>query len=71
LIQRSRDQYIDGSEDREARSIVNAKKETRQVIFALPERGVTVHTGDMGYTMGLFAGEQKCPGRSVTPWMSG
>jgi hypothetical protein len=26
--------------------------------FALPERGVTVHSGDMGYTMGPFAGEQ-------------
>jgi hypothetical protein len=36
---------------------------------ALPERRVTVHTGHMGYTIGLFAGEQKCPGRSVTPWM--
>jgi hypothetical protein len=26
---------------------------------APPERGVTVHSGHMGYTIGLFAGEQK------------
>jgi hypothetical protein len=32
---------------------------------------VTVHSGDMGYTMGLFAGSAKCPGRSVTRWMNG
>jgi hypothetical protein len=25
---------------------------------ALPERGVTVHSGDMGYTMGLLRGAQ-------------
>ena len=35
---------------------------------ALPERGVTVHSGDMGYTMGPFAGSAKCPGRRVNPW---
>src|SRR5215813_3348720 len=28
---------------------------------ALPERGVTVHSGDMGYTIGRFAGERKMP----------
>src|SRR5580704_5297875 len=38
---------------------------------ALPERWVTVHSGDMGYTPGLLRGEQKCPGRSVTRWMNG
>src|SRR5215831_5767732 len=35
---------------------------------ALPERGVTVHSGDMGYTIGPFAGSAKCPGRCVNPW---
>jgi hypothetical protein len=39
--------------------------------FALPERWVTVHSGDMGYTRGLLRGEQKCPGRSVIRWMNG
>src|SRR5437867_9808212 len=29
--------------------------------YALPERGVTVHSGDMGYTIGPFAGERKMP----------
>jgi len=43
----------------------------RPVLFALPERGVTVHSGHMGYTIGLFAGRAKCPGRSVMPWMNG
>jgi hypothetical protein len=38
---------------------------------ALPERRVTVHTGDMGYTIGPFAGSAKCPGRRVNPWMNG
>jgi len=38
---------------------------------ALPERRVTVHSGDMGYTIGPFAGRAKCPGRSVTRWMNG
>ena len=33
---------------------------------ALPERWVTVHSGHMGYTLGLLRGEQKCPGGSVT-----
>jgi hypothetical protein len=38
----------------------------------LPERRVTVHSGDMGYTMGpFFARGAKCPGRSVIPWMNG
>jgi hypothetical protein len=37
---------------------------------ALPERRVTVHSGDMGYTIGPFAGRAKCPGRSVTRWMN-
>jgi hypothetical protein len=27
-------------------------------MLALPERGVTVHSGHMGYTMRPFAGEQ-------------
>jgi hypothetical protein len=35
---------------------------------ALPERGVTFHSGDMGYTMGSFAGSAKCPGKCVNPW---
>jgi hypothetical protein len=39
-------------------------------ICALPERGVTVHSGDMGYTKGPFAERAKCPGRSVTLWMN-
>jgi hypothetical protein len=39
--------------------------------FALPERRVTVHSGDMGYTIGPFARRAKCPGRSVIPWMNG
>jgi hypothetical protein len=38
---------------------------------ALPKRRVTVHTGDMGYTIGPFAGSAKCPGRRVNPWMNG
>ena len=38
--------------------------------FALPERRVTVHSGDMGYTIGPFARSARCPGRRVTPWMS-
>jgi hypothetical protein len=40
-------------------------------LIALPERWVTVHSGDMGYTIGPFAGRAKCPGRSVTRWMNG
>jgi site-specific DNA recombinase len=40
------------------------------VLYALPERGVTVHSGDMGYTMGPFAGSAECPGRCGNPWMS-
>jgi hypothetical protein len=35
---------------------------------ALPERGVTVHSGDMGYTIGPFAGSARCPGRCANPW---
>jgi hypothetical protein len=42
-----------------------------RVCNALPERRVTVHSGDMGYTIGPFAGRAKCPGRSVTQWMNG
>jgi hypothetical protein len=34
---------------------------------ALLERGVTVHSGDMGYTIGPFAGSARCPGRCVNP----
>jgi hypothetical protein len=26
------------------------------ILYALPERRVTVHSGDLGYTIGLFAG---------------
>jgi hypothetical protein len=37
----------------------------------LLERRVTVHSGDMGYTMGPFARRAKCPGRSVISWMNG
>jgi hypothetical protein len=37
---------------------------------ALPKRRVTVHSGDMGYTMGPFARRAECPGRRVNPWMS-
>jgi hypothetical protein len=40
------------------------------LLHALPERGVTVHSGDMGYTMGPFAGSAECPGRRVNPWMN-
>jgi hypothetical protein len=36
------------------------------VLYVLPERRVTVHSGDMGYTMGPFARRAKCPGRSVS-----
>jgi hypothetical protein len=32
---------------------------------------VTLHSGDMGYTMGPFARRAKCPGRSVISWMNG
>jgi hypothetical protein len=39
--------------------------------IALPERGVAFHSGDMGYTMGPFAGSARCPGRCVIPWMNG
>jgi hypothetical protein len=45
--------------------------DVQEMPYALPERGVTVHSGHMGYTIGLFAGRAKCPGRSVTPWMNG
>lgn len=38
---------------------------------ALPERWVTVHSGDMGYTFGPLQGEQGCLARSVAKWMSG
>jgi hypothetical protein len=38
--------------------------------FALPERRVTLHSGDIGNTSGL-CGSAKCLGRSVTRWMSG
>ena len=38
--------------------------------FALPERRVTLHSGDIGNTSGL-CGSAKCPGRSVTGWMDG
>ena len=31
------------------------------VLYALPERSVTVHSGDMGYTVGAFAESAKCP----------
>jgi hypothetical protein len=41
------------------------------VLYALPERRVTFHSGDMGYTMGPFARRAKCPGRSVISWMNG
>ena len=37
---------------------------------ALPERWVTVHSGDMGYTIGPFAASARCPGRRVSPWTS-
>jgi hypothetical protein len=40
-------------------------------LAALPERRVTVHSGDMGYTIGPFARRAKCPGRSVISWMNG
>jgi hypothetical protein len=42
----------------------------REVPGALPERGVTVHSGDMGYTIGPFAGSARCSGRCVNPWTS-
>jgi hypothetical protein len=37
---------------------------------ALPERRVTLHSGDIGNTSGL-CGSAKCLGRSVTKWMNG
>jgi hypothetical protein len=52
----------------------NAKRKLRGgagALCALPERRVTVHSGDMGYTIGLFARRAKCPGRSVILWMNG
>src|SRR6516165_3677011 len=45
--------------------------QTRLSYCALPERGVTVHSGDMGYTIGPFAGSARCPGRCVNLWMNG
>ena len=35
--------------------------------FALPERRVTLHSGDMGNTFSL-CGRELCPGRSVVSW---
>ena len=50
----------------------SAQKENAMAINdALPERGVTVHSGDMGYTIGPFAGSARCPGRCVNLWMNG
>ena len=40
------------------------------VLYALPETGVTVHSGHMGYTIGPFARSARCPGKCVTPWTS-
>jgi hypothetical protein len=37
---------------------------------ALPERRVTLHTGDMGDTSSPLRGEQRCRGRSVRSWTS-
>ena len=37
---------------------------------ALPERKVTLHSGDMGDTQALSAREGACLGRSVTSWTS-
>src|SRR5262245_25911438 len=49
---------------------VDAGRHRQTSTDALPERRVTVHTGDMGYTIGPFAGSAKCPGRRVNPWTS-
>src|SRR5579872_6316992 len=46
----------------------NGEPPERYAFFALPERGVTFHSGDMGYTIGPFAGSAKCPGRCVNLW---
>jgi len=50
---------------------VEEPKEEILSVNALPERGVTVHSGDMGYTIGPFAGSARCPGRCVNLWMNG
>jgi hypothetical protein len=52
-------------------AVIFARRTCPKETAALPERGVTVHSGDMGYTLGLLRGEQKCSGRSVTRWMNG
>ena len=39
----------------------------RRNAAALPERRVTLHTGDMGNTFSL-CGREPCPGRSVMSW---
>jgi hypothetical protein len=63
---RHSDQY------RSSHQQINGHEEGSQLhIPVLPERGVTVHSGHMGYTIGPFAGRAKCPGRSVTQWMNG
>ena len=44
-------------------------KKVAKTLLALPERGVTLHSGHIGNTSGL-CGRRKCPGRSVARWMS-
>ena len=37
----------------------------------LPETGVTLHSGHIGYTFGPLQGDARGHGRSVIRWMSG
>src|SRR3954452_18218345 len=43
-------------------------RHTTRSRYRHPERRVTVHIGDMGYTIGPFAGSARCPERRVSPW---
>ena len=64
-------EFSNGTSGENYSGINRAPKPARTVLAgALPERGVTVHSGDMGYTIGPFAGSARCPGRCVNPWMS-
>ena len=47
-------------ENEQVKSVQNEGVEQSAIAkwIVLPERGVTVHSEDMGYTIGLFAGER-------------
>ena len=64
-------QADDGGHQIIAHFIARSEAWNYEVLDALPERGVTVHSGDMGYTIGPFAGSARCPGRCVNLWMNG